>query len=134
MTTENKGVDEEVYYLYPPDGFKWGNWKFDAAKLQLQHPTVGSVELSTLNTSREILTMILFIRTENVNQEEIGDFVEAVDELLNPYLNLFRYHWQRGVYGEKPFNARSYVLQELAKGTQGPYVCKPWKPEPKEAA
>ena len=64
----------------------------------------------------------------------LSAFLKFISDVTDPYLNLFRYHWQRGVYGEKPFNARSYVLQELAKGTQGPYVCKPWKPEPKEAA
>lgn len=97
---------------YPVAGDRWGDWEWDAERLVLFHRVRHfEVDLERMNTSAAVLDWICQVSKKAwASPKDVGDLVQAVDDLLCPQENLCSWCMSRGGQGwGKQFNAAEYM-------------------------
>jgi hypothetical protein len=99
---------------YPVHGDRWGHWEFDAERLVLMYEHGRheyEVDLEDMTTSAGMLDWIFQVNTKGwASREEIGDLVQALDDLLRPQANLC----SGGM--DKKFHPAKYIREHLRTG------------------
>ena len=78
----------------PAHGDKWGHWKFDAKNLVLtyfndQGQSYYEINLESMTSSAQMLDWIFQVNMKTwASRKDIGDFVQALDDLFMPQANL----------------------------------------------
>ena len=77
----------------PAHGDCWGNWELDAERLLLVYRGAGlhkyEIPIREMNSSAEMLDWIFQLNSKTwITRKDIGDLVEALDDLFRPQANL----------------------------------------------
>jgi hypothetical protein len=74
----------------PAHGDRWGSWKFDAHRLVLEYePFSYEVDLERLTSAARALDVIFQLSGKTwIKRNDIGDLIEAMDDLLHPQATL----------------------------------------------
>jgi hypothetical protein len=94
----------------PKIGYWWGNWKFGKYDLTMKHNQYCyCVPLTDMDTPENILSWILHLVGNKIwiTEQDIGNFVQAIDDILNLKANIHR-----------PFNAQKYLREYYGKKTE----------------
>lgn len=99
----------------PQDADCWGPWKYVKSNLTLVYAPRDrhwhyEVDLERCNTSAQMLDWIFQLRTKRedlVSAEDIGHFVAALDDLLNPQANICSFGT------DSRLNTTRYLLGEI---------------------
>ena len=93
---DDLGVIAAADIEVPPveHGDRWGNWEFDAENLVLVYSPEGrreryEIHLESITTSAEMLDCIFKMNIKTwMNRKDIGDLVQAFDDLFHPETTL----------------------------------------------
>lgn len=106
---------------YPPDGYEFGPWKFNAADLTLRHQEYPSwaVYLERCGSSEALSDWIFqAARKWWVEFKDIGYLIQALHLLLAPQANLCS-GGMSGAYG-KTLDAAEHIRSHLQSGRLSP--------------
>lgn len=100
---------------YPIDGDRWGKWEFDAESLVLKDRENGrneyEVDLESITSSAAMLECIFQVDIKTwLSREDIGNLIEALDNLLDPRVNLCSSH-KGSVHRDVHFHASRIDLR-----------------------